>query len=74
MFTSRIKDLFYAKPIMYLQDCYVSIFVTCRKCGEKIDPKNGYWKWDKNPALKHGYYHPDCRTLNNSKPRGFFPF
>lgn len=74
MLTCRIKDLFYEKPMMYLQDFYVSIFVTCRKCGKKIDPNVGYWKWDKNPALKHGYYHTKCGTLNNQGARGFLPF
>lgn len=74
IFTSGIKDVFYEKTKLYLQNFYVSIFVKCRKCGKKIDPSHGYWKWDKNPALKHGYYHTKCGTLNNNTPTEFLPF
>lgn len=57
-----------------IRDLYVSLFIKCQKCRKKIDPKDGYWHWEKNPALKHGYYHTNCGTLNNPAPTGFFPF
>lgn len=59
--------------VRMIEDWYVSTFAKCRRCGKKIDSSYGYWKWVKNPALKHGYYHPKCGTLNNQGARGFLP-
>lgn len=57
-----------------MMDLYVSLFVKCRKCGKKIDPKDGYWYWKNKTPLKGGYYHPDCGMWNNPAPKGFLPF
>jgi len=57
-----------------IEDLYVSLFVKCKKCGYKINPKDGYYHWSDTPPLKGGYYHPDCGTLNNPKTSGFLPF
>lgn len=56
------------------RDCYISLFVKCRKCSKKIDPAYGYWHHKNKPPLKGGYYHPECGMMNNPAPTGFIPF
>lgn len=66
--------IYSSDPTKLIKDFYISLFIKCVKCGQKINPNLGYWHWQNIPPLKGGYYHPDCGMLNNSITTGLLPF